>query len=93
MPPTINWGIVGEFNNWGVSGPDIVMSETSPNSNIFTAQFPYSGAFKFRLNSNWVNNYGSPTWPSGQILQDGPNIDALSLEPSDYYNVTMDLHP
>lgn len=90
MPNT--WGIVGPFNGWGGS-PDIVMTETAVGSNIFTAQFPYSGEFKFRYNNNWSQNYGSTTpFPSGPLELGGYNMYAPALPQSRYYNVTMNLN-
>ncbi len=91
MPNT--WGIVGSFNGWGGGSSDIVMTETAVGSNIFTAQFPYSGEFKFRYNNDWSLNYGSTTpFLSGPLDEYGANMNAPALHPSRYYNVTMNLN-
>ena len=84
-------GIVGAFTNWGANA-DLIMTETSPGSKIFTRQLPYSGEFKFRINSNWNENYGSSGWPSGSLILGGDNIVAPTLQSSQFYNVTVDLN-
>lgn len=95
------WGLVGEFNGWGATA-DIVMTQTSVGSGIFTAKLPYnpslpsSSQFKFRISQNWAwVNYGcvSTTWPTGNIIARGANnITAPVLYPLEYYNITMNLN-
>lgn len=95
---TSKWGLAGEFTDWGGS-PDIPMRETFPKSGIFTARLTYNlnapsaRQFKIRINETWVLNYGSPSWPAGNLITDGPNITATSdLLPMQYYLVTANLN-
>ncbi len=43
------------------------------------------GLFKFRLNADWITNWGAASWPSGTGFQDGPNIPGVKGT----YNVTF----
>lgn len=60
-PEASEWGIVGEFNDWGSEGdPDIVMYRTD-TENLFVARdITISGNFKIRANNEWndAKNYG-----------------------------------
>ena len=55
------WGVVGDFTNWGGS-PDVVMYNTWKGDNLFVAYDVEiaSGAFKIRANNAWndTKNYG-----------------------------------
>jgi hypothetical protein len=96
---TATWGLVGEFNNYGILGPDISMTETSFDSGIFTASLPYNinlpnaREFKIRINNNGDRaDYGSSTWPTGNLIGYGDNIIADVLNPTYYYVITMNLN-
>ena len=43
------------------------------------------GPLKFRLNADWITNWGATSWPSGAGFQDGPNIPGIKGT----YNVTF----
>jgi hypothetical protein len=54
-----NLGVVGTFNNWGDTGPDVPMIYNS-TENLFEATLAFAAGdqFKFRLNGEWNTNWG-----------------------------------
>jgi hypothetical protein len=77
--------LVGEFNNWGNSGPDLILTQSLADEYIWTGQITLSTLdnlyddpniieVKFRLNSDWAINWGSLQFPYGIGFQGGPNI-------------------
>jgi len=87
--------ISGEITNWGNTGiPDIMMSETSSGSNIFTRVMSpsFNGAFRFKKNGDWATNYGG-YWNTGLLNPAANNIIAPRLNDStSYYTLTLDLN-
>lgn len=93
------WGIVGDFTNWG-SSADVVMYNTWKAEDLFVAynvDIP-SGTFKIRANSEWNDdkNYGLET--PGKIYADSyysviTSGGSQNITPMDYgtYDVYFDL--
>lgn len=74
--------LIGEFNNWS---DDIFMIRDSLNPDLWSTNISLNEGsnvydppdiidMKFRQNSDWAVNWGSPDFPSGIGLQDGSNI-------------------
>ena len=72
----IQIGLVGTFNDWGNSGPDIplVCIQQYPALWAIDHTFNESGEVKFRQDEDWAVNWGSSDFPSGVAIQGGPNI-------------------
>ena len=97
VPEEKGWGIVGDFNGWG---DDVLMTE---DNGIWTAYFTNAnkedgsnGAFKFRKNLAWDENYGAPgdaepvaikLGEAMELAAGGKNFSA----PAGMYHVTLDL--
>ena len=97
VPEEKGWGIVGDFNGWG---DDVLMTE---DNGIWTAYFTNAnkedgsnGAFKFRKNLAWDENYGAPgdaepvaikLGEAMELAAGGKNLSA----PAGMYHVTLDL--
>ncbi|MFM7301454.1 MAG: hypothetical protein ACKO1R_09985, partial [Crocinitomicaceae bacterium] len=80
-------GIVGQFTNWGAD-PDIVM--TSSDGVLWEASTVVIGAdggLKFRLDSDWANNWGGAGFPSGTAEAGGFGNDIPGLAGT--YDVTF----
>jgi hypothetical protein len=61
--------------NWGV---DYFLTDIG--NGIWTANnitLP-GGQFKFRLNADWITNWGAISWPSGTATENGPNIPGIA---------------
>jgi hypothetical protein len=86
-------GLVGEFNSWT---DDLWMTRNTENPDIWTTIIALTEEddtnndgiveMKFRENADWEVNWGSPDFPSGIGVQDGPNIPV----PLDDFGVTTD---
>lgn len=75
--------LVGEFNGWGSAGDLVLTQSADPNvwTGILTistsdnlANDPNIIEVKFRLNADWIINWGGTDFPAGFGYQDGPNI-------------------
>jgi hypothetical protein len=87
-----SWGIVGDFNTWD---NDVEMTETE-DGNFTVTMESLSGAFKFRADKNWNENFGGEvnriidgngTVPA---VRDGYNFDTGGEVLN---NVTLVLNP
>ncbi|MBM3429869.1 MAG: T9SS type A sorting domain-containing protein [Bacteroidetes bacterium] len=80
-------GIVGHFTNWGAD-PDIVM--TSSDGVLWEASsvvLGVDGGLKFRLDSDWANNWGGVGFPTGTAEPGGFGNDIPGLAGT--YDVTF----
>jgi hypothetical protein len=80
-------GIVGQFTNWGTD-PDIVM--TSSDGVLWEATgvvIGVDGGLKFRLDSDWANNWGGAGFPSGTAEAGGFGNDIPGVAGT--YDVTF----
>ena len=97
VPEEKGWGIVGDFNGWG---DDVLMTE---DNGIWTAYFTNAnkedgsnGAFKFRKNLAWDENYGAPGDAEPVAIKLGEAMDLAAggknfSAPAGMYHVTLDL--
>jgi hypothetical protein len=85
--------LIGEFNGWA---GDVPMNRDASNPDLWTliqglpAVFDYSPAdgkvdVKFRENKDWTTNWGNNTFPTGNGVDNGPNIPATPGE----YNISF----
>lgn len=80
-------GIVGQFTNWGTD-PDVVM--TSSDGVLWEATgvvIGVDGGLKFRLDSDWANNWGGAGFPSGTAEAGGFGNDIPGVAGT--YDVTF----
>lgn len=73
-----NMGLVGDMTDWGEE-PDISMTPYQEvNNHMWYAEstFESDGECKFRYNSDWGDNWGSPLFPIGFATPGGDNIEA-----------------
>ena len=98
-PVASEWGVVGDFTNWGGSA-DVVMY-TTDTENLFVAKNVTieSGAFKVRANSKWddTKNYGLEV--AGQVYADKyytviTGSGSQNITPIEYgtYDIYFDLN-
>jgi len=72
-------GIVGQFTNWGGS-PDIVMTSSDGVQWEATGVVvTVDGGIKFRLDSDWTNNWGGTSFPAGTAEVGGFGNDIPGL--------------
>jgi glycosidase len=78
-------GIIGSStsNGWNESTPMRLASPGDPNTWTLTT-FLSAGELKFRANNSWDVNWGGPTFPAGQGIPNGPNIQ---IPESSYYTI------
>lgn len=72
-------GVVGAFNGWGASA-DATLIKDPTNSYKWsgTVGFADGGDVKFRADSQWTNNWGTASFPSGVGTPGGSNITVPS---------------
>jgi hypothetical protein len=81
---TLNYGQVisiignnGPAASWGID-TDMATTDnityTLNNVILTTATDPATTGLKFRLDHDWVTNWGNSNWPSGTAVQNGANI-------------------
>lgn len=79
--------IVGTgVNGWPpTNGPEITLSTTDNITYTITNLTVTSGFVKFRQDYSWTTNWGGNTFPSGQGVQNGPDIPTVAGT----YDVTL----
>ncbi|WP_297092238.1 C39 family peptidase [uncultured Draconibacterium sp.] len=71
-----NIGLVGDFNQWGNFGSDILFEQNPQDPSEWLAEYYFEADMqvKFRQNQDWSVNWGGEYFPAGVGYQDGPNI-------------------
>jgi starch-binding outer membrane protein SusE/F len=68
-------GIIGDATPGGWDD-DTPLSKDPNNPDVWTGRFDLTiGELKFRANGSWDENWGGETFPSGDAVPDGPNIN------------------
>lgn len=83
------WVSVGILGTSLIGWNDDINMQTTDGIIYTLADYPFAaGEVKFRVNDNWVINWGSWEFPAGYGWQDGPNI----YVPEGQYNVTININ-
>ena len=83
-----NIGLVGEFNDWGNQGSDIMLEQDPENPSEWVVDFLFVNDMqvKFRQNQDWSVNWGGGYFPAGVGYQDGPNINVAAGNYTIHFN-------
>jgi hypothetical protein len=82
------WGVVGSaYNDWGSAGPDAKFYYDYTTDTFKVGVQLMDGAFKFRFNNDWVENFGD-TGADGTLDAGGDDI----IVSAGYYNITIDFN-
>lgn len=83
-----NVGVLGSATNNGWE-KSIPMTLIDPKLNIWEVKIELKeGGIKFRTNESWTTNWGGETFPKGNCVYFGDNIE---VKEAGYYNIRLDL--
>jgi Leucine-rich repeat (LRR) protein len=68
-------GLVGSINNWGNGETDIPFVQDTIHTEMWGMEYTFdtNSEVKFRLNNDWVINWGGSGFPSGNMIENGIN--------------------
>jgi hypothetical protein len=67
-------GIVGQFTNWGGNSDVVMTSSDGVQWEASAVVVTVDGGIKFRLDSDWANNWGGAGFPGGTAEPEGKDI-------------------